>query len=126
MRISNRPNILGRLALAALAVAAVGLPTIAAIPSAPQAQTDTVAQQSTITKVVFKQERNRLIISGTGLDENVTVRVNGREVTGERKFKADKGKLRITVQPDQLGLKASGQNRVEVLRNDALLGESSF
>jgi len=128
MRNSNRPNLVGRLAIAAIAVATTGMPALAALPAQQTDRPAATAQatQPEITKVVYRQSKGRLVITGTGLDEGVTVRVNGREIAGERKFVAAKNKLQITIPADQLGLQAKGQNRVEVQRGTAAAAEFSF
>jgi hypothetical protein len=67
-----------------------------------------------------------LIITGTGFDQAATIRLNGVELTGERKFKADKGKLKVTMPAGTTQLKASGENRLEIVQNELSSGEFGF
>jgi hypothetical protein len=125
MHISFSPRVIGRAAIVAAALAMVPASGVVETVTV-SAQEAVTAEASAITKVIYREDRKRLVISGSGLDEAVTVRVNGREISGERKFKANKNKLRITIEPAQLGLKGTGENRVEVLRNGVALGEATF
>ena len=124
----TRTNRLSRLALVAVAVGVMGLP-VAAAASVQGGQSGSATVETArpnVTKAVYREAKGRLVIYGSGFDESAVIRVNGVEVTGERKFAAGKGKLRITVPAAQLALKAAGQNRVEVIQQGASSGEFTF
>ena len=79
-----------------------------------------------ISKASYKRDKNAIVIVGTGFDQSATVRLNGVELTGERKFKAEKHKLRITVPTGGTELKPTGENRLEVVQGDLSSGEFEF
>jgi hypothetical protein len=81
--------------------------------------------QLTITKAVYKESKGILVIAGSGFDNTATVRINGVELTGEKKFNAQKGRLKVPV-PAGFAFKAAGENRVEIVQNEASSGEFPF
>ena len=130
-----RVHVLGPLAGLALAVVVAGLPaTVAAqaqadpepAPAPKAAPATAEAAGPSVTKAMYRDKQGRLVITGTGFDETAVVRVNGVEVKGERKFRADKNRLRITIPASALSLKAAGQNRLEVVQEGASSGEFNF
>lgn len=113
-----------------VAVATAGVPAFAATTQdgqgAPDAAIQAPAERPTIAKAVYRRDKGILVISGTGFDDSATIRLNGVELTGERKFKADKGKLRVTLPANTAQFKADGQNRLEVVQNELSSGEFGF
>ena len=99
---------------ASAAVIAIVLATAPAFA----AQTDTVVGAPTITKAVYKESKGVLVIAGSGFDNTATIRLNGVELTGEKKFNAQKGRLKVTL-PAGFAFKATGQNQVEIVQNGA-------
>ena len=115
----------GRAAALGVALAASTAPLTAL--AAPQtAGESTQAQRPTIAGVKYKQEKNVLVLTGTGFDDTAVVRVNGVEIEGERKFKSDKGRLRIIVPAGAVSAKTEGQNQIEVVQNGVSSGTFSF
>jgi hypothetical protein len=85
----------------------------------------TQADRPSITKAVYRESKGVLVIAGSGFDTNATIRLNGVELTGEKKFNAQKGKLKVTL-PGGAGLKTAGQNRIEIVQNEVSSGEFDF
>jgi hypothetical protein len=85
----------------------------------------TQTDRPNITKAVYRESKGVLVIAGSGFDTNATIRLNGVELTGEKKFNAQKGKLKVAI-PAGLGMKTPGQNRVEILQNEQSSGEFGF
>ena len=106
----------------ALAAAVGPLTALAAQQTAVEA---TQEQRPTIAGAKYRQEKNVLVLVGSGFDGNAVVRFNGVEVQGERKFKADKNKLRIVL-PTGVAAKAQGQNQVEIIQNGVSSAPFSF
>ena len=79
-----------------------------------------------ISKASYKKDRNAIVIVGTGFDQSAIVRLNGVELTGEKKFKAEKHKLRVTVPTGGTELKPEGENRIEVVQGELSSGEFPF
>jgi hypothetical protein len=79
-----------------------------------------------ISKASYKKDKNAIVIVGTGFDQSATVRLNGVELTGEKKFKAEKHKLRVTVPTGGTELKPDGENRIEVVQGEVSSGEFPF
>jgi hypothetical protein len=125
-----RVNVLGGLAALVLAAVMTGVPAAAAQAQggdqAEPAPTTAQAGRPSVTKAMYRDKNGRLVITGTGFDETAVVRVNGVEVKGERKFRADKNRLRITIPASELSLKGAGQNRLEVIQDGESSGEVTF
>ena len=115
----------GRAAALGVALAASAAP-LTALGAQQTAVESTQAQRPTIAGAKFRQEKNILVLVGTGFDDNAVVRFNGVEVQGERKFKADKNKLRIVLPAGAVAGKTDGQNHVEVIQNGVSSGSFSF
>jgi hypothetical protein len=110
-----------------VAVATAGVPALAATPQDTAVrQPATTAGAPAISKASYNRGKGMLVIVGTGFNESASVRLNGVELTGQRKFKAEKGKLRVTLPADSAQLKTDGQNRVEVMQGDLSSGEFDF
>jgi hypothetical protein len=114
-----------------VAVATAGVPALAAQTQEPQDAQDAapaVAETGapTIAKAAYRRDKGVFVVTGTGFDEGATVRLNGVVLTGERKFKADKGKLKITMPAGSVQLRPEGQNQLEILQGDLSSGEFSF
>src|SRR6476661_4932013 len=73
------------------------------------------ADGPTISKASYKKDKNAIVIVGTGV-----------ELTGEKKFKAEKHKLRVTVPTGGTDLKPDGENRIEVVQGQLSSGEFPF
>ena len=106
------------------ALATTGVPVLATAQQEPAAQAP--ADVPTISKASYNRGKGMLVIVGSGFDQTASVRLNGVELTGERKFKAEKGKLRVSLPAGSSQLKAQGQNHVEVLQGSTSSGEFSF
>ncbi len=116
----------GRMALLGAALAMAGAP-VAAVAAQQQAETAEAAVGApAVTRASYNQKKGALLIIGTGFDDQAVIRVNGVEVRGERKFRADKSKLRIKIAAGELQLKAQGENRIEILQGGVSSGEISF
>lgn len=105
------------------AAIAVGVAPVGAMPVRQDAE---VASAVAVSRAVYNQKKGALMIIGTGFDANAVVRVNGVEVQGERKFRSDKNKLRIKIPAAELGLKATGQNTIEIAQGSLSSGEIAF
>jgi hypothetical protein len=115
----------GRAAALGVALAASAAP-LTALAAQETAVESTQAQRPTVEGVKYRAEKNILVLTGTGFDDTAVVRFNGVEVQGERKFKSDKGKLRIVLPTGAVPVKADGQNTVEVIQNGVSSGSHSF
>lgn len=123
-RLFEAASAAGRMAVLGAALAVAGAPAVAAQEQAePAAET---AGAPAITRASYNQKKGALLIIGTGFDDQAVVRVNGVEVHGERKFRADRSKLRIKIPASSLQLKAQGENRVEILQGGVSSGEITF
>jgi hypothetical protein len=97
------------------ALATSGVSALAAAPQdspAPAVATATPA----ISKASYNHDKGMLVIVGTGFDQTASVRLNGVELTGEKKFKAEKNKLRVVLPASAAQLKVKGQNVVEIVQ----------
>lgn len=124
LNILDKVTMAGRLAVLGAAIAVVGAPAMAA--PAPAAQEEVTAAAPVVARAAYNEKKGALLVVGTGFDDSAVVRVNGVEVSGERKFRADKQKLRIKISAADLALKAEGQNTVEILQDGRSSGEISF
>src|SRR5215203_3628433 len=86
----------------------------------------TQTDRPNITKAVYKESKGVLVIAGSGFDTNATIRLNGVELAGEKKFNAQKGKLKVTLPAGAAALKTPGQNRIEIVQNEISSGEFDF
>lgn len=113
-----------------VAVATAGVPAFAAtiqdVQNTPDAAIQAPAERPTIAKASYRRDKGILVITGTGFDQTASIRLNGVELTGERKFKADKGKLKVMLPAGSAEFKADGQNRIEIVQNELSSGEFGF
>ena len=116
----------GRLAVLGAAIAVAGASVTAAPLQEAQEQTEVTAAAPAIARAAYNEKKGALLVIGTGFDDSAVVRVNGVEVSGERKFRSDKQKLRIKISAADLALKAGGQNTIEILQDGRSSGEISF
>ncbi len=107
------------------AIAATGVPAIAATHQDAAAQAPSPATPA-ISKASYKPDKGVLVVYGTGFDQTATVRLNGVELTGAKKFKADKNKLRISLPAAAAQMKTKGQNRLEILQGASASGAFEF
>ena len=116
----------GRLAVLGAAIAVAGASVTAAPLQEAQEQTEVTAAAPAIARAAYNEKKGALLVIGTGFDDSAVVRVNGVEVSGERKFRSDKQKLRIKISAADLALKAGGQNTIEILQDGRSSGEIAF
>jgi hypothetical protein len=109
-----------------VAVATAGVPALAATQQDTTSQTAPAAATPSIQKASYNHDKGMLVIVGTGFDQTASVRLNGVELTGEKKFKAEKNKLRVSLPASAAQLKAKGQNRVEIVQAGTTSGEFDF
>jgi len=109
-----------------VAIATTGVPAYAAIHQDATSQVAPAAATPTIQKASYNHDKGILVIVGTGFDQSASVRLNGVELTGEKKFKAEKNKLRVSLPASAAQLKAKGQNRIEVVQAGTASGEFEF
>jgi hypothetical protein len=124
LNILDKVTTAGRLAVLGAAIAVAGAPAMAAPTPAPQEEAAVAAP--VVARAAYNEKKGALLVVGTGFDDSAVVRVNGVEVSGERKFRADKQKLRIKISAADLALKADGQNTVEIVQDGRTSGEITF